>query len=128
MKLKFFPLKQPLPNGAKAAWFGPTPLCRLCCVVLLLGISIPGARAQGGFFGLRFPPGWALFADWDPAFPAPGVLPGRFVWTELFPGKQARNQGQCGSCWAFATVGALEYQVMLYERSDVDLSEQWLVR
>jgi len=77
--------------------------------------------------GLKFPPSWWLLGSWDPNFPAPGVLPSRFVWTELFPGKEARSQGSCGSCWAFGAVGALEYQVMIYDRRDVDLSEQWLI-
>jgi len=38
-----------------------------------------------------------------------------------------RNQGGCGSCWAFATVGALESQIMLQSGTAEDLSEQYLV-
>ena len=39
----------------------------------------------------------------------------------------AKNQGNCGSCWAFATVGVLEINIRLKENKKVDLSEQYLV-
>ena len=95
----------------------------VCCLVLALGLCPHKASAQG----LVIPPFWNLFGPWDVNFPPPGVLPSRFVWTELFPGKPARAQGSCGSCWAFATVGAVEYQALVYDRREVDLSERWLI-
>ncbi len=38
-----------------------------------------------------------------------------------------KNQGSCGSCWAFATVGPLECAIRIRDGITVDLSEQWLV-
>ncbi|KOR29351.1 hypothetical protein TI04_08855, partial [Achromatium sp. WMS2] len=38
-----------------------------------------------------------------------------------------RNQGSCGSCWAFGTVGVMEIAVAKSGNSMADLSEQFLV-
>jgi len=37
------------------------------------------------------------------------------------------HQGSCGSCWAFATVGAMESAVLIDSGLSQDLSEQYLV-
>lgn len=37
-----------------------------------------------------------------------------------------KNQGNCGSCWAFSTAGMFE-SVLLKQGINTDLSEQWLV-
>lgn len=38
-----------------------------------------------------------------------------------------RNQGDCGSCWSFATMGAFEASHRLINGSDLDLSEQHVI-
>jgi inhibitor of cysteine peptidase len=38
-----------------------------------------------------------------------------------------RNQGSCGSCWAFGTVGIMESAIAKIHGPQVDLSEQFLV-
>ena len=38
-----------------------------------------------------------------------------------------KNQGQCGSCWAFSTVAAIEASRLIEENVSSDLSEQQLV-
>ncbi|HEO71621.1 MAG TPA: hypothetical protein ENN80_10190, partial [Candidatus Hydrogenedentes bacterium] len=61
--------------------------------------------------------------------PAKDTLPSSFDWrTEVAGGlPPVRNQGACGSCWAFATVGTLECAIKLKDGINVDLSEQWLL-
>jgi hypothetical protein len=38
-----------------------------------------------------------------------------------------RDQGSCGSCWAFGTVGPLESRILIQDGVSRDLSEQYLV-
>lgn len=54
-------------------------------------------------------------------------LPAKFDWRDTVAMPPIRNQGGCGSCWAFSSIGAMECAIKLFEREDVNLSEQWLV-
>jgi C1A family cysteine protease len=38
-----------------------------------------------------------------------------------------KNQGTCGSCWAFAGTGIIESNILIKEEDTIDFSEQWLV-
>ncbi len=57
------------------------------------------------------------------------ALPSRWDWREKAPGglPPIRNQGECGSCWAFTTLGVLECAIKIKESREEDFSEQWLV-
>jgi C1A family cysteine protease/predicted secreted protein len=57
---------------------------------------------------------------------APG-LPTYFNWCDLGKCTPVRDQGQCGSCWAFGTVGPLESNILIHDGVARDLSEQYLV-
>jgi hypothetical protein len=78
--------------------------------------------------------------DWDCGGPCDScnpctdaTLPSTFswhTWRESDWMSPVKNQGQCGSCWAFATVGAVEAMYNIEHDNpdlDLDLSEQYLV-
>jgi len=50
-----------------------------------------------------------------------------FSWVDLGKVGDVRDQGQCGSCWAFSAMGSLEGQRMINGGNKVNFSEQELV-
>ncbi|MBI5584563.1 MAG: protease inhibitor I42 family protein [Deltaproteobacteria bacterium] len=57
-------------------------------------------------------------------------LAGSFDWRNLNGQNYmppVRNQGSCGSCWAFGTVAPLEAAISIKQGLSVDLSEQYLI-
>ena len=76
--------------------------------------------------GTEVPEDWQMGVPVVPPVPTKS-LPARFDWRDSSGTTPIRNQGGCGSCWAFATVGALECNIKIKGGVDVDLSEQWLV-
>ena len=78
--------------------------------------------------GLKVPPGWNK-SD-APSVPMLGstvqTLPASYDWRTLNGVTPIKNQGNCGSCWAFSTVGPLESQILLQGGGTVPLSEQYL--
>jgi cathepsin L len=52
---------------------------------------------------------------------------GDIDWSAVGKVTPVKNQGQCGSCWAFSAVAAVESEVILYGHPEADFSEQQLV-
>jgi C1A family cysteine protease len=77
-------------------------------------------------WGLVEPDNWQDNAKFD-SMNVRDDIPDRFDWRELNGCPPIRDQARCGSCWAFATVGALECNIKIKDGVEVDLSEQWLV-
>ncbi|HNQ25045.1 MAG TPA: C1 family peptidase, partial [Phycisphaerae bacterium] len=76
--------------------------------------------------GYHRPDNWRELGRFDNA-PASRSLPASFDWRDYGGLPPARNQGNCGSCWAFSTMGALECNIKVVDGVSTDLSEQWLV-
>ena len=76
-----------------------------------------------------------VLSEAAPSEPVPSVaadtldlgLPSQFNWCDHGGCTPVRDQGNCGSCWAFATVGALETNVKIHDAVIRDLSEQYLL-
>ena len=54
-------------------------------------------------------------------------LPAHFNWCEQGKCTPIKDQGVCGSCWAFATTGVLESAIKIHDGVERDLSEQYLL-
>ncbi|KAL4435113.1 hypothetical protein ABPG74_003606 [Tetrahymena malaccensis] len=54
-------------------------------------------------------------------------LPASFDWRDYGILSDVKDQGQCGSCWAFSTTGILEALYYMENRQKISFSEQQLV-
>ena len=59
--------------------------------------------------------------------PVDGPVPTSIDWTKAGYVTAVRNQGACGSCWAFAAIASFEAGHMIAGRGNVDMSEQQAV-
>ena len=93
-----------------------------------VGETSAAKRSMQELCGLVEPDDWWKDAEFEQIAPLQS-LPSRFDWREQVEGglPPVRDQGSCGSCWAFATVGALECNIKIRDKTSIDLSEQWLV-
>ena len=91
-----------------------------------------GVQAIGPFTGANFPtptppPAQDLSVEMMGDDAAALGLPTHFSWCEQGKCTPVKDQGQCGSCWAFATVGVMEAAIKIRNGVERDLSEQYLV-
>jgi hypothetical protein len=76
--------------------------------------------------GLMEPEGWQQRATFKTLQPL-SALPSRFDWRERNGVTPVKNQRNCGSCWAFGTVGVMESQILIRLGLSEDIAEQYLV-
>lgn len=62
-----------------------------------------------------------------PTIQSTAPLPPSFSWLAKGKLPAIRDQGACGSCWAFAAVAPLETAIQIRDGVSTDLSEQYLV-
>jgi C1A family cysteine protease len=56
-----------------------------------------------------------------------GDLPASINWVEKGFVTPVKDQGKCGSCWAFSTTGSIESAYWIKNGAEIQLSEQQLV-
>jgi len=54
-------------------------------------------------------------------------IPASWDWRALGGMTGVRNQGNCGSCWAFGATGAFESMIKIFRHVDANLSEQQIL-
>ncbi len=101
---------------------GGLDLAEVCAALSLPApVTAPAALAYHGEGNGGDPAALAEFAS------SGQTLPSTFDWCDQNGCTPVKDQGECGSCWAFATVGVLESALQLQQELTTDLSEQYLV-
>ncbi len=79
--------------------------------------------------GYRWTPEWQ--AEWEKHLvwydTANKQLPTNFDWRSQDAVTPVKNQGSCGSCWAFAACAEIESHVLINYGVELDLSEQQII-
>jgi len=91
---------------------------------LLFGGTVARADEMRGLGDLGFDP--VEYASALKDYPAAdkAATPSSFDWRNYGVVTAARDQGRCGSCWAFAVVGVMESKIAIAGGPLYDLSEQ----
>jgi len=76
--------------------------------------------------GLKLNKGWTKKVEIKDV-KAQAALPRHFDWREQGKLTPPKDQGNCGSCWAFSTVAVLQDALALHGKGQVALSEEYLL-
>ncbi|MGD2093234.1 MAG: C1 family peptidase [Candidatus Aminicenantes bacterium] len=77
--------------------------------------------------GLVVPPDWEQYGKFDGGYQGELALPSSWDWRDQGVVTVVQNQGSCGSCWAFGTIGSYESCVAVAGGGLDNLSEEWLL-
>ena len=97
----------------------------LFCISDAVYVSVEPTGFQTYYTGLARPP--VVRATGQETTVHTGGTPARLDWRERIGDVPVRNQAGCGSCWAFATIGPVEFLIRNLTGTTEDLSEQALV-
>ena len=103
----------------------------LMLVTVLFSLEVFAQSSQDGRKGTGFvlpppdDPFWRL--ETVPQDHEKETFPPVFDWRTLGGVTPVKDQGSCGSCWAFATIGVAEAAIRIRDGVVVDLSEQHLL-
>jgi predicted secreted protein len=87
-------------------------------------ISAVSTGAYAGSYKAPEPP---KTEEYVPSAHKSSALPAAFSWLDQGKLTVVKNQGQCGSCWAFAACGSFESVLKIKDGTTRDIAEQWLV-
>lgn len=91
-----------------------------------------GVRSVGAFQNIAIP---KIISPPQSSITSPALvgdsstpqLASSYNWCDLGGCTPVKNQGSCGSCWAFGTVGSLETNIKIKDAQTKDLAEQYLL-
>lgn len=99
----------------------------LFAALLAVTFALAGPPQRGGDLGIpaNYEQTMRRFSESTPDFArAAAALPPTFDWRSTGKVTPARNQSNCGGCWAFASVAALESKLLILGVGVYDLAEQ----
>lgn len=99
-------------------------------LVWLLVLAAAGSPALAQTYGRGFvpPPDYdRIMAERLVVLPVEKTLPGSWDWRSHDGVTAVKDQGSCGSCWAFAGTAEMESKIRIYYYRELNLSEQQVI-
>ncbi len=116
-------------SGSSSSQKVPDPAANMgsnCWTAGKTSVSDLSLEEKKKLLGLKLPPGYWQWREKAERLEVPkGVTyPTRFDWRDSSGVTPAKSQADCGSCWDFCAVGALEAMLKIHGEVEMDLSEQ----